>query len=145
MLSINEINDKYETTGEQKLEKQIYEAKKKGEFYIEVDENEINRVALEKFKKPHESEIIPRYLEVLEKSGYKIEKHYKYGRSWWGSSNREKFYYISWRDVTIEEYEALKETIYKKDKKLTQLENMITYLLNRNLLERILNKDKGGI
>ena len=39
MLSINEIDNKYKITEEQKLENKIYEARKNGQFYIKIHEN----------------------------------------------------------------------------------------------------------
>ena len=142
MLSINEIDNKYKITEEQKLENKIYEARKNGQFYIKIHENEIKRVAREKFKEEDKSVIVSMYLDTLKKAGYKTEIVEK-RKAMMLMTEYEYYIYISWKDITIKEFEYLKEIMSKNEKKITQLENKITYLLNRNLLQRILNKDKG--
>ena len=82
------------------------------------------------------------YLDTLKKAGYKTEI-VKELQEIMFIKEYECYIYISWEDITIKEFEYLKETMSKNEKKITQLENNITYLLNRNLFQRILNKDKG--
>ena len=142
MLSINEIDNKYKITEEQKLENKIYEARKNGQSYIGIHENEIKRVAREKFKEEDKSVIVSMYLDTLKKAGYKTEIVEK-RKAIMLMTEYEYYIYISWEDINIEEFERLKEIMSKDKKKITQLENKIIYLLNRNLFQRILNKDKG--
>ena len=99
-------------------------------------------MAREKFKEEDKSVIVSMYLDTLKKAGYKTEIVEK-RKAMMLMTEYEYYIYISWKDITIKEFEYLKETMSKNEKKITQLENKITYLLNRNLFQRILNKDKG--
>ena len=153
MLSIDEINDKYKITEEQKLESEIYEAKKNGKFYIQVREKTLKLVACEKYKNQPESVSLPLYLEKLKASGYNVEKNIELPDSFpfMPVSSPKITYYISWENITVNQYIGLKKEIQEMNAKCDELNKIIEglvdenlALIGRNLFQRILNT-KGEI